>query len=309
MSLYSDLLDIGVDVDSADAVYFWCNQYGGTTCKDASKNTVAKPVVDKVKKPDITTKEKVATKSIKQDKAMNSNEFKTLYENASSKSVTPDAIKAAIEKLAAMKKSDVVIAAKAVGLVGMEKKSKSAIVKEIGDRITARSGMAKRVGLTDPKGSKLYNEWVGKEAKAIVPKTVGDEMSGHPLAGMTEQKKVSDIMKNGMLSDNANPRNYNLSSYPKQVDGPKLENSVKGFFKTEIGKNSYASPTIRQAYDSVKASQPGMTLHDFQSSLAKMTKDGKVTLSAYTQSPASMPDKESSMQLDRENKYYIRSVK
>lgn len=61
--IFNQLVDIGIDQDFAelvcfgDRVEFWCNQYGGTTCKDVSKNeSYAKRSVDKGKKSDITKK-------------------------------------------------------------------------------------------------------------------------------------------------------------------------------------------------------------------------------------------------------------
>lgn len=142
----------------------------------------------------------------------------------------------------------------------------------------------------------------GKDKKA----TGKGEMAGHPLAGKTEEEKVAILVKEGSAdTPSGNPRGYNTDKFPKGVNGEKLTKDVREAVAER--SKGFDRPTIRQVFDAVKGSHPGLGLHDFQSSLAKMLKDQKINLHPYTLSKASIPDKDAAMPVDREVKYYMSS--
>ena len=131
---------------------------------------------------------------------------------------------------------------------------------------------------------------------------------GHPLEGLGDDEKRAVLAsETRAAAASPNPRGYDTKDFPPGVDGAKLTGDVKKALDAAKSKSSFARPTVADLYDAVKATNPGLSLHDFQGSLVKLQADKVIRLTAYTQalSSASGRDLDAMIPLDREPKFYL----
>ncbi len=150
---------------------------------------------------------------------------------------------------------------------------------------------------------------VAKPATKSAPKAATPKQpttDSHPLVGQSREQMVQTLTKEAS-GQNANPRNYDTKNYPSGVDGKKLETDVASAIAEHKKGNSFSRPNIRSLYEKVKANHPSLTVHGFQSSLAKMQLDGKIQMGAYTQALGAADEKDLPflMPVDREAKFYV----
>ncbi len=130
----------------------------------------------------------------------------------------------------------------------------------------------------------------------------------HPLEGKNKEQMMQHLLtESGNSSKSSNPRGYSRDFEPKSVPLPELTAAIETAVKEAKKKNSFDRPSVPDLFDAIKAKHPGLTLTDFQGTVARMLMHRQIQMGAYTQAVGTMTEREmqSVIPLDHDMKMYV----
>lgn len=145
-----------------------------------------------------------------------------------------------------------------------------------------------------------------ESSKKKKPPKKFDEMQGHPFAGKNKDEIKKELvgMYPGGMGGMVVPKEFQLRN-PDMANEAKVADDIENNVREVIKKNSFAVPSIKETYDSIKQHNPDVSLQEFQMLLGKMHREGRLRLTAYTQSVGEMKYPEYILPLDGDFRFYL----